>query len=115
MYRCGAACSNRRYHCQKQADFDLCPDCFGDGKFGAGMTTGDFIRMDAADAAGDADGGWTDQETLLLLEGLELFGEALSLAWLDDCRLIQFPCRKIKEILEGGRFYLYLEGAELIG
>jgi SWI/SNF related-matrix-associated actin-dependent regulator of chromatin subfamily C len=81
MYRCGAACSNRRYHCQKQADFDLCPDCFGDGKFGAGMTTGDFIRMDASDAAVDADGGWTDQETLLLLEGLELFGEALTLVF----------------------------------
>ena len=75
LARCGAACSARRYHCQKQADFDLCPDCFGDGKFGPGMTSADFIRMDAADAAADADGGWSDQETLLLLEGLELFGE----------------------------------------
>lgn len=59
-----------------QADFDLCPDCFNDGKFGEGMTSTDFIRMDAQTDTGDSDGGgWTDQETLLLLEALELFGD----------------------------------------
>ncbi|KAL3695574.1 hypothetical protein R1sor_009650 [Riccia sorocarpa] len=73
---CGADCSKRRYHCQKQADFDLCPDCYNDGKFGDGMTSTDFLRMDALTDTGDADGGgWSDQETLLLLEALELYGD----------------------------------------
>ncbi|KAJ7260526.1 hypothetical protein O6H91_18G040800 [Diphasiastrum complanatum] len=73
---CSADCSKRRYHCQKQADFDLCPDCFSDGKFGNGMSTAHFIRMDAVPETGDVDGGgWTDQETLLLLEALELYGD----------------------------------------
>lgn len=32
------------------------------------MCSKDFIRLEAADAVPD-DSGWTDQETLLLLEG----------------------------------------------
>ncbi|KAL2642035.1 hypothetical protein R1flu_009622 [Riccia fluitans] len=73
---CQGDCSKRRYHCQKQADFDLCPDCYNDGKFGQGMTSTDFLRMDAVTDTGDADGGgWSDQETLLLLEALELYGD----------------------------------------
>ena len=39
-----------------------------EGKFPAGMSVKDFIRLAAADAVPD-DSGWTDQETLLLLEG----------------------------------------------
>lgn len=58
-----------------QADFDLCTDCYNDGKFGSGMAPTDFIVMDSAEVAGASGGSWTDQETLLLLEALELFGE----------------------------------------
>ncbi|CAI9114550.1 OLC1v1015297C1 [Oldenlandia corymbosa var. corymbosa] len=32
---CSADCSRKRYHCQKQADFDLCNECFNSGKFKA--------------------------------------------------------------------------------
>ena len=39
-----------------------------EGKFPAGMSSKDFIRLEAADAVPD-ESGWTDQETLLLLEG----------------------------------------------
>jgi hypothetical protein len=39
-----------------------------EGKFPAGMCAKDFIRLEAADAVPD-ESGWTDQETLLLLEG----------------------------------------------
>lgn len=39
-----------------------------EGKFPPGMSARDFIRLEAADAVPD-DSGWTDQETLLLLEG----------------------------------------------
>uniref|UniRef100_A0A1D1Z7J1 SWI/SNF complex subunit SWI3D n=1 Tax=Anthurium amnicola TaxID=1678845 RepID=A0A1D1Z7J1_9ARAE len=72
---CSADCSRKRYHCQKQADFDLCTDCYNDGKFGSGMTPADFILMEPAEVPGTGGGSWTDQETLLLLEALELYKE----------------------------------------
>ncbi|CAI8616924.1 unnamed protein product [Vicia faba] len=72
---CSGDCSRKRYHCQKQADFDLCADCFNNRKFGSGMSPLDFILMEPAEAAGVSSGKWTDQETLLLLEALELYKE----------------------------------------
>ncbi|WOK92280.1 hypothetical protein Cni_G00971 [Canna indica] len=72
---CSADCSRKRFHCQKQADFDLCTDCFNDGKFGSGMSRADFILMESGEGPGLSGGSWSDQETLLLLEALELFGE----------------------------------------
>ncbi|XP_068324343.1 SWI/SNF complex subunit SWI3D-like isoform X1 [Pyrus communis] len=72
---CSADCSRKRYHCQKQADFDLCTDCFNNGKFDSGMSSSDFILMEPAEAPGVSGGNWTDQETLLLLEALELYKE----------------------------------------
>ncbi|KAM0937906.1 putative transcription factor MYB/SANT family [Dioscorea sansibarensis] len=72
---CSGDCSRKRYHCQTQADFDLCSECFTSGKFGSGMAPADFILMESAEVPGSSGGSWTDQETLLLLEALELFGE----------------------------------------
>ncbi|GLJ29997.1 hypothetical protein SUGI_0593040 [Cryptomeria japonica] len=73
---CQADCSTKRYHCQKQADFDLCSECFSAEKFGAGMASTDFILMEPmTERAGVSGGSWTDQETLLLLEALELYGD----------------------------------------
>ncbi|ESW03840.1 hypothetical protein PHAVU_011G046200 [Phaseolus vulgaris] len=72
---CSADCSRKRYHCQKQADFDLCSDCFSNRRFGSGMSSLDFILMEPAEVAGVNGGKWTDQETLLLLEALELYKE----------------------------------------
>lgn len=70
---CSADCSRKRYHCQKQADFDLCADCFTSGKFDSDMSPSDFILMEPGEAGGAGGGNWTDQETLLLLEAIELF------------------------------------------
>ncbi|KAK4378358.1 hypothetical protein RND71_000220 [Anisodus tanguticus] len=72
---CSADCSRKRYHCQKEADFDLCSECFNNGKFGSGMSPSDFILMEPGEAGGASGGNWTDQETLLLLEALELYKE----------------------------------------
>ncbi|KAF2316381.1 hypothetical protein GH714_041722 [Hevea brasiliensis] len=72
---CSTDCSRKRYHCQKQADYDLCADCFNNGKFGSDMSSSDFILMEPAEAPGLSGGKWTDQETLLLLEALELYKE----------------------------------------
>ncbi|PIN06750.1 hypothetical protein CDL12_20693 [Handroanthus impetiginosus] len=70
---CSADCSRKRYHCQKQADFDLCADCFNNRKFGSDMSPSDFILMEPGEAGSASGGKWTDQETLLLLEAIELF------------------------------------------
>lgn len=73
---CSADCSTKRYHCQKQADFDLCSECYNARKFGTGMVSTDFIIMEPmTERAGVNGGSWTDQETLLLLEALELYGD----------------------------------------
>jgi SWI/SNF related-matrix-associated actin-dependent regulator of chromatin subfamily C len=57
-----------------QADFDLCCDCYNEGKFDPGMAKTDFILMDSSEVSGASGTSWTDEETLLLLEGLEIFG-----------------------------------------
>ncbi|KDP29646.1 hypothetical protein JCGZ_18808 [Jatropha curcas] len=62
------------YPLGKQADYDLCADCFSNRKFGSDMSSSDFILMEPADP-GLSGGKWTDQETLLLLEALELYKE----------------------------------------
>ncbi|KAG2535628.1 SWI/SNF complex subunit SWI3D-like isoform X3 [Panicum virgatum] len=71
---CSVDCSRKRYHCRTQADFDLCCDCYSEGKFDPGMAKTDFILMDSSEVSGASGTSWTDEETLLLLEGLEIFG-----------------------------------------
>ncbi|KAF0893220.1 hypothetical protein E2562_023475 [Oryza meyeriana var. granulata] len=70
---CSVDCSRKRYHCRTQADFDLCCDCYDKGKLDAGMLQTDFILMESAEIPGFGGTSWTDQETLLLLEALEIF------------------------------------------
>lgn len=54
----------------------LCSDCFHDGNFVAGNSSIDFLRVDSTKDFCDLDGdSWTDQETLLLLEALELYSD----------------------------------------
>lgn len=63
-------------HFMLQADILLCIDCFHDGKFVIGHSSLDFIRVDSTRYYGDLDGdSWTDQETLLLLEAMEIYNE----------------------------------------
>ncbi|CAN0866844.1 SWI/SNF complex subunit SWI3D [Linum grandiflorum] len=45
------------------------------GKFDSDMSSSDFILMEHADAPALSGGKWTDQETLLLLEALEIYKE----------------------------------------
>ncbi|KAE8219819.1 hypothetical protein CF319_g6556 [Tilletia indica] len=93
---CGSDCTRVRYHALTVADFALCPPCYLEGRFPSTMYSGDFVRLEerafkhgatstSATAAlsgdvpadgGEADGeGWTDAETLRLLEGMEMFGD----------------------------------------
>nr|ACN33227.1 unknown [Zea mays] len=70
---CSVDCSRKRYHCRTQVDFDFCSDCYNEEKFDEGMSKSDFILMESADVPGSGGSNWTDHETLLLLEALEIF------------------------------------------
>ncbi|PSS00134.1 SWI/SNF complex subunit SWI3C like [Actinidia chinensis var. chinensis] len=64
------------YQSQKEVDSLLCLNCFHDGRFVTGHSSIDFIRIDSTKDYGDLDGeSWTDQETLLLLEAMEIYNE----------------------------------------
>ncbi|XP_061372189.1 SWI/SNF complex subunit SWI3C-like isoform X3 [Gastrolobium bilobum] len=65
------------YQSQKEVDIFLCTDCFHDGRFITGHSSIDFIRVDSTMDYGDQDGdSWTDQETLLLLEAMEIYNDS---------------------------------------
>ncbi|KAG8933071.1 hypothetical protein FRC03_008686 [Tulasnella sp. 419] len=81
---CGVDCTNLRYHSLKVKDFELCPTCYLDGRFSSKMFSGDFVKLTATDAfkhsngvVGGPDGedDWTDEEKLLLLQGIELYDD----------------------------------------
>ncbi|XP_022940007.1 SWI/SNF complex subunit SWI3C-like [Cucurbita moschata] len=64
------------YQSQKEVDVLLCTDCFHEGKYVAGHSSIDFLRVDMTKEYGELDSeNWTDQETLLLLEAIELYNE----------------------------------------
>ena len=80
---CGVDCTNERYHSLKIRDYELCPPCYLDGRFPSTMFSGDFVKLTTmtngvAGADGEEKAGaeaWTDAETLLLLEGIELYDD----------------------------------------
>ncbi|KZT69953.1 SWIRM-domain-containing protein [Daedalea quercina L-15889] len=80
---CGVDCTAERYHSLKQKNFELCPPCYLDGRFPSTMFSGDFVKLTAASTASGlhhgngtgADDDWTDQEILLLLEGVEMYDD----------------------------------------
>lgn len=64
------------YQSQKEVDTLLCSDCFHEGRFVIGHSSIDFLRVDTTKDYGDLDGeSWTDQETLLLLEAMEIYSD----------------------------------------
>ncbi|KAL0365902.1 UNVERIFIED_CONTAM: SWI/SNF complex subunit SWI3C [Sesamum radiatum] len=64
------------YQSQKEIDVRLCLDCFNEGGFVAGHSSLDFMKDNCMKDYGDVDGdSWSDQETLLLLEGMQLYNE----------------------------------------
>ncbi|KAF2502773.1 SWIRM-domain-containing protein [Lophium mytilinum] len=88
-YSCGVDCTRVRYHNSKSAPhsaqgktaamvkYDLCPNCFLEGRFPASSKAAEYTKIENEKylALPDRDAPWTDAETLLLLEGLELFDE----------------------------------------
>ncbi|CAI0393196.1 unnamed protein product [Linum tenue] len=73
---CGHSLLTIYYQSQKDVDILLCYDCFHDGRFVNGHSSLDFSKVDSTKDYGDVDGeSWTDQETLLLLEAMEIYSE----------------------------------------
>ena len=75
---CGTDCSRMRYHSLKDGEYTVCPACFVSGRFPSTMYSGDFVRLDEdvfKHASSGAGSEWTDQESLLLLEGIEMYDD----------------------------------------
>lgn len=62
-----------RYHNLK-SKLNISTRAFEDGQFPAGFKSADYVKLEKAVQGSDSK-PWSDQEVLLLLEGLEMFGE----------------------------------------
>ncbi|KAI8350602.1 SWIRM domain-containing protein [Choanephora cucurbitarum] len=69
---CQADCSEVRYQSLKTKGFQVCIDCFLEGRFPAIYGSSDFLRMEGL-ADLNMDEEWTDEEILRLLEGVDRF------------------------------------------
>lgn len=60
----------------KNKQYDLCANCFLENRFPSTSQTSDFVKFeDTGYLSTDRDREWTDQETLLLLEAMELYDD----------------------------------------
>eukprot|EP00210_Caulerpa_lentillifera_P002940 g2807.t1 len=93
--RCNAMpwmdCTESYYHCTTHPDIDLCPQAFQEGRLPTGTTSKDFVRINGPGVKTDQS-AWTDQETLLLLEGIELYGDDWSEIAEHVCTKSQLQC-----------------------
>ncbi|EOD52403.1 putative rsc complex subunit protein [Neofusicoccum parvum UCRNP2] len=88
-FSCGIDCTRVHYHNTKSAPhsasgktaamlkYDLCPNCFLEGRFPSSSTASDYTKIENDKYSGipDRNASWTDGETLRLLEALEMFDE----------------------------------------
>lgn len=70
-FSCGNDATTIRYHNLRSKNVNICSRCFQEGHFGANFHSSDFIKL--SDNSGLTNSSWTDQELLLLLEGLEIY------------------------------------------
>ncbi|KAI8374259.1 uncharacterized protein BYT42DRAFT_639308 [Radiomyces spectabilis] len=71
---CHVDCSAVRYQNLKHKGFQVCIDCYLQGRFPATMASGDFLRVDStADTLEEED--WSREEVLRLLEGIDMYDE----------------------------------------
>jgi len=72
---CGKICSARRF--QSSAEICVCPQCYALGRYPVTLQSSDFVHMTSIPGGeGTLDESvWSREETLLLLEGLEMYAE----------------------------------------
>ncbi|KAJ1769348.1 SWI/SNF and RSC complex subunit Ssr2 [Coemansia sp. RSA 1843] len=77
-HTCGVNTTSAYYHCVKnlRQRVDLCAPCYLDGRFPGTLSSSDFVKLtdSTAKLPGSGD-SWSDQETLLLLEGIEMYDD----------------------------------------
>jgi len=62
---CGVRVQHTRYRTVRQVDpFDLCANCFLEGRFPSDMSSGEFVKMDMAVFRQGKDEPWSEQETV---------------------------------------------------
>ncbi|RCH86657.1 hypothetical protein CU098_002027, partial [Rhizopus stolonifer] len=71
---CQVDCSEVRYQSLKTKNFQVCIDCFLEGRFPAAFSSSDFLRVEGLSDI-NMDEEWSDQETLRLLEGVDKFDD----------------------------------------
>ncbi|ODV93205.1 hypothetical protein PACTADRAFT_51821 [Pachysolen tannophilus NRRL Y-2460] len=82
---CGNDVSNVRYHHLRTKN-NICANCFEQGSFPSNIQSSEFLQLGnkgeageageaAATAATASNKSWNDQELLLLLEGIEMYGD----------------------------------------
>lgn len=69
-HTCGNDAVGIRYHNLRSRDTNLCSRCFQEGHFSAHFQSSDFIRLENNVNTRKQ---WSDQEVLLLLEGVEMY------------------------------------------
>lgn len=81
-HQCGNDCTRIYYHSSQsdaraKAKFDLCPNCFTEGRLPASHTSSMYSKVENPTYTSilDRDAPWTDAEILRLLEGLERFDD----------------------------------------
>ena len=87
-YSCGVDCTRVRQHLSKPAPpatgkpssvsgHDLCMKCYMEGRFPTSYSAGDYVKVEDENykALPDRNRPWSEQETLALLEALDMFDE----------------------------------------
>ena len=72
---CGVDCSQVRYHNTKSKDVDLCSPCYLEGRFLSTMSTSEFVKVVMPQVMKSDDVRWSEDELLLLLEGIEMYDD----------------------------------------
>ncbi|EPZ32250.1 SWIRM domain-containing protein [Rozella allomycis CSF55] len=71
---CGVTCPDIYYHCLKKPEQSICSTCYKEGRFPSTLKSSDFMKMNPQEKILKED-VWTDQETLFLLEAIEMHGD----------------------------------------
>lgn len=74
-FTCGDDCTAQRYHSLRTKGLDVCPRCFNEGRFPSTSQSGDFVKLEPSKFKHMVEEDWSDQEILLLLEGVELYDD----------------------------------------
>jgi len=86
-FACATDCTRVRYHYAKThrpsrgkedyVNYDLCPNCYLGHKYDAAASAIDFVKIEDPNYSSvpDKDAPWSEDELLLLLEGLEIYDE----------------------------------------